>query len=217
MKTDSQLQKDVMAELRWEPAVHSEQIGVEVKDGVVTLVGHVSSYSEKWNAERAAQRVTGVKALAVEMDVKLSAIGVRTDADIARAVQNVLEWNSTLPVDSVKCMVENGYVSLSGTVHWQFQRNSAEQAVCHLLGVKGVSNQIAIKPVVLLNTVKADIETALKRRATSDAEQVHVAVNDAEVTLSGNVHSWFERDLAQDAAWGAAGVRKVVNNISITY
>jgi osmotically-inducible protein OsmY len=215
MKTDTQLQQDVMAELQWEPSVHAEQIGVAVKDGVVTLAGHVSSYAEKWNAQRATQRVTGVKALAVEMDVKLSNLGMHTDAEIASTVQKVLDWNGSLPHNGVTCMVEGGWITLWGAVQWQYQSSSAENSVRELMGVKGVSNQISIKPAVSLDAVRGDIEIALKRRAKADAAQVRVKISDSDVTLSGTVPSLFERNLARDAAWGTPGVRQVVDNIMV--
>ena len=160
MKTDSQLQQDVMAELKWEPAVHAEQIGVEVKNGVVTLDGEVSSFMEKWNAERAAQRVHGVKALAVEMKVKLSEFGTRTDTDIAESARNILGWTNSLPADAVKVLVEGGWLTLSGDVEWQYQRQVAADCVRDLTGVIGVSNQIAVKPSVSATVVKSDIEAA---------------------------------------------------------
>jgi osmotically-inducible protein OsmY len=171
MKTDLQLQKDVSAELQWEPAVHAAQIGVEVKDGVVTLAGEVSRYAEKWNAERAAQRVHGVKALAVEMTVKLGEFGHRSDTASVR----------------------------------------------YLSGVKGVSNQIALRPTLSASMVKADIEATLKRRATVDASTISVAVDGGNVTLTGPVHSWAERELATTSAWGSAGVRQVVDKMDLVY
>ena len=217
MKTDAQLQQDVMAELKWEPAVHAAQIGVEVKDGVVTLAGEVSSYSEKWNAERAAQRVSGVKALAVEMKVKLSEFGKRTDADIAESAKNILCWTSSLPEDAVKVLVEGGWLTLSGNVEWQYQRQDAADSVRYLSGVTGVSNQIAIKPSLSTSVVKSDIEAALKRRAAADAKTIAVEVKGADVTLTGTVHSWAERDLATRSAWGSSGVRNVVDKMNLVY
>jgi len=217
MKTDSQLQQDVIAELKWEPSLNSAQIGVEVKDGIVTLAGHVSSFGEKWDAERAVQRVAGVKALAIEMDVTLPGSSKRTDADIARSVENILQWTTYLPKDSVKVMVENGWVTLSGDVEWEFQRQTASGAVRYLLGVKGLSNDIGIKRTASSSTIKSDIEAALKRRANADAKKISVAVRDGDVTLSGSVHSWSERDLARDSAWAAPGVRNVENNITVAY
>ena len=217
MKTDSQLQQDVIAELKWEPSVNAAQIGVEVKDGIVTLAGHVSSYAEKWDAERAAQRVSGVKALAIEMDVKLSGSGKRTDADIAGSAENALQWITYLPKDAVKVMVEGGWITLSGELEWEYQRQTAAGAVRYLVGVTGVSNQIAIKPKVSVSVVKSDIEAALKRRAQADAQKIAVEVRGADVTLTGTVHSWSERDLATHSAWGTPGVHNVVNNITVTY
>ena len=162
MKTDTQLQQDVTAELKWEPSVNAAQIGVEVKDGIVTLAGHVGSYAEKYDAEHAAQRVSGVEALAIEMDVKLAGSSKRTDADVARAVQNVLQWTTYLPKDRVKVMVEGGWVTLTGEVDWEYQRQAATAGVRYLMGVTGVSDQITIKkPKVSLSAVKSDIEAAL--------------------------------------------------------
>ena len=217
MKTDAQVQQDVIAELKWEPSINAAQIGVEVKDGVVTLAGHVGSYAEKWNAERAAQRVSGVKALAIEMDVALAGSSVRNDVDIARSAQNVLEWTTYLPGDCVKVMVEGGWITLSGEVDWGYQKRAAAEAVRHLMGVKGVSDKISIKPVLTVSAVKSDIEAALKRRAHADARNVSVSVRGGEVTLTGTVHSWSERELAENTAWGTAGVHRVVDNISVAY
>jgi osmotically-inducible protein OsmY len=216
MKTDSQLQKDVLAELAWEPAVHAAEIGVSVKDGVVTLGGHVSSYLEKYEAERAAQRVSGVKALAIEMQVKLSAFGKRDDADIARSAETALEWMGTNTGKNVNVMVENGWLTLSGDVDWQYQRLSAANAVRYLMGVTGVSNQISIKAGATLGAVKQEIEAALGRRAKVDANAIHVAVNGSAVTLTGSVHSWSERDSARESAWGAAGVMSVDDQMTIS-
>lgn len=215
MKTDTQLQSDVIAELRWEPSINSEDIGVEVKDGIVTLAGHVGSYAEKVDAERATMRVSGVKALAVEMDVRLTGSSTRTDAEIAQSVDNVLQWTTYLPQDAVKIRVESGWVTLSGEVAWEFQRQSAVSAVRYLLGVKGINDQLVIKPKVSAPVVKADIETALKRRAQRDANKIYVNVHGTDVTLSGQVHSWSERELARHTAWGSPGVRSVVDNITL--
>jgi osmotically-inducible protein OsmY len=217
MKTDTQLQQDVIAELKWEPSVNAAQIGVEVKDGIVTLAGHVNSYAEKWNAERAAQRVWGVKALAIEMDVTLPGSSKRNDADIARSAENVLEWTASLPKDCVKIMVENGWITLSGEVDWEYQRQAAVRAVRYLIGVTGVSDQITIKAKVASSAVKSDIEAALKRRAIDDAQNIAVEVRGTDVTLTGKVHSWSERELAEHAAWSTPGVRKVVDLITVAY
>ena len=217
MKTDSQLQQDVMAELKWEPAVQATQIGVEVRNGVVKLAGEVSSYTEKIHAEHAAQRVNGVKALAVEMKVKLPSFGRRTDADIASSAKNILGWTSSLPPDAIKVMVEGGWLTLSGDVQWQYQRQDAADSVRYLLGVTGLSNQIAIKPSLSATVVKSDIEAALKRRAVADAKDINVDVKGSDVTLTGTVHSWAERDLATRSAWGSSGVRNVVDKMNLAY
>jgi osmotically-inducible protein OsmY len=204
----------VLAELAWEPSVNAAHIGVEVREGIVTLAGHVCSYAEKLDAERAAQRVHGVRALAIEMDVKLTGLSKRTDSDIASSVENVLQWTTYLPNDRIKVMVEGGWVTLSGEVDRDYQRQTAVAAVRYLLGVTGVSDQIVIKPQVTSFAVKSDIEAALKRSATVDAEKISVAVDGADVTLSGKVHSWFERDLAKNTAWNTSGVKNVVDNMT---
>jgi osmotically-inducible protein OsmY len=214
MKTDSQLQKDVNAELEWEPSIHAEHIGVEVKQGVITLAGEVESYAEKWKAERAALRVSGVRALTTELKVRIPGLSQRTDADIAAAVENVLGWTSSLPEGAVKVMVEAGWVTLTGAVESHYQRQAATDAVRTLLGVTGVSDQIGIKPsvtAVAATAVKADIEAALKRTSIADAQNISVAVHGQDVTLSGTVQSWNERDTANNSAWGTPGVRNVVD------
>lgn len=217
MKTDSQLQQDVMAELKWQPAVHAAQIGVEVKDGVVTLAGEVGSYLEKYEAERAALRVHGVKALAIDMEVKLTALGKRTDADIARSAETALEWMTLPAKNNVQVMVENGWVTLSGEVDWQYQRQAAADGIRNLMGVTGVSNQIAIKPRASTDVLRSDIEAALVRCAKADAQKITVQVQGSDVTLSGNVSSWSERNSAREAAWAAPGVRNVVDQMHVTF
>ena len=216
MKTDTQLQQDVLAELAWEPSVNAAQIGVEVKAGVVTLAGHVSSFVEKWEAERAAQRVSGVRALAVEMDVTLLGSGKRLDADIARAAQNAVMWMTHVPPDAIKVLVENGWITLSGEVQWEYQRKAATDAVRGLLGVTGVSDQITIKNVLSSSALKADIEAALQRRAHSDGQDISVEVRGTDVTLRGKVHSFSERDLVTNCAWGSAGVHHVVDSLTVS-
>ena len=214
MKTDAQLQHDVLAELEWEPSINSARIGVEVKDSIVTLSGHVDSYSEKWNAERAAQRVTGVKAITVEMEVDLPGFNQRDDRDIAQAVENVLTWRTHLPKDAIKVIVENGWITLSGEVMWDYERRSVLAAVRDIVGVKGVSNDIKIKnKSTTIN--KSNIEAAIKRAIKSDKPLVSVEVHGADVTLKGSVHSWLERKLARRAAWNAPGVHNVVDHIHV--
>ncbi|MES2883742.1 MAG: BON domain-containing protein [Pseudomonadota bacterium] len=215
MKTDTQLQRDVLAELNWEPSVNAAQIGVEVADGIVTLAGHVNSYAEKGHAEKAAQRVAGVMALTVELEVKLPGPSERTDVDIARAAENVLVWMTYVPKDAVKVMVESGWLTLSGNVDWQYQRQGCIEAVRYLMGVRGVTNLIEIKPKLSMSMVKGDIEAALHRRAKSDAKSITVAIDGTDVTLSGHVHSWSDRELAKHSAWSTPGVRNVVDNLTI--
>ena len=215
MKTDAQLQKDVTAELGWEPSINAAQIGVEVKDGIVTLAGHVCCYAEKWDAERAAQRVSGVKALTVEIEVKLPGTSTRTDIDVARSAENVLLWATDVPQGGVKVMVENGWITLTGEVDWDYQRQAAASAIRHLMGVRGVSCNIAVKPKLSSNAVKSDIEAALKRRATTEAQKIGVAVHGTSVTLTGTAHSWSERELATHSAWGTPGVQYVVDEITV--
>jgi len=217
MKTDKQLKDDILAELRWEPSVSAEQIGVEVKDGVVTLAGHVNSFVEKWAAEEAVKKVAGVRALAVEMDVNLLGQSQRNDADIARSAENALEWTTNLPNDAIKIQVEGGWVTLTGDVEWAFQRDEAVGAVRNLRDVKGISNNILIRSKVSANGVKADITDALKRRAITDSQKIKVNVNGADVTLSGTVDNWAERELAMHSAWSTAGVRNVQNDIIVSF
>jgi osmotically-inducible protein OsmY len=217
MKNDLDLQRDVFDELKWEPAVHSTNIGVIVKDGVVTLEGVVDSYPEKWAAERAAKRVSGVKALALELEVKLPGSGEQTDADIAEAAESALRWDILAPQDRIKVTVEKGFLTLEGEVDWEYQRSAAKKAVLNLTGVKGVANEITVKPNVAPIDVKAKIEAALKRNAILDAEQIHVQADGGKVTLSGCVSSWAERDEAEAAAWSAPGVSEVKDVIAVTY
>ena len=217
MKSDKQIQQDVMAELSWEPSVNAAHIGVEVSDGIVTLAGHVTHYAEKLNAEQAAQRVDGVKALTVEMDVTLPGASNRSDSDIAQSANSVLRWTTYLPTDHIKIKVENGRISLSGEVEWDYQRQGAVESVHHLQGVTGVNNQITLKPQASASVVKADIEAALKRRAQKHAQAISVEVQGGDVTLTGIVNSWSERALARDSAWRAPGVRNVNDNMTVTF
>jgi len=217
MKSDSEIQKDVIAELHWEPTVNAAEIGVEVQDGIVTLAGHVTNYPGKWNAERAAERVHGVIALVTEIDVTLAGSTRRTDADIIRSARDILQWTTDAPEGAVRMSVELGVITLSGTVAWEYQRQDAADAVRNLLGVKGVLNSITLKPDVSTSVSKTGIEAALKRSATADRESIKVAVNGSEVTLTGSVHSWSERNLAKESAWAAPGVRSVIDQMIAAY
>ncbi|MDM0078609.1 BON domain-containing protein [Variovorax sp. J2P1-59] len=217
MKSDAMLRSDIVAELNFDPAVtvNATDIGVIVKDGVVTLSGHPTSHAEKHAIERAVQRVKGVKALAVEMSVRIPAGGERTDADIAAAAENALEWNVLVPDDAVHPMVEDGWVTLNGRVEWDYQRRAAEVAVRNLLGVKGVTDLVEVKARFTPADVERKITEALQRQADRDARHIQVLVNGGQVTLRGTVKSWAERRAAQGAAWSAPGVANVVNNLLV--
>ena len=215
MKTDIELRNDILDELEWEPSVTATEIGVIVEDGIVTLTGCVYSYPEKWAAEKAALRVHGVKAVANNIEVKLPTESHRTDEDIARAAANALDWDVALPND-LQAVVDNGWVTLSGEVEWQYQKKTAEVDVARLIGVKGVINNIKItERDVAPSVVKGKIEAALQRHATLDAKGIRVETKGSKVTLEGLVGSWEEREAAEDAAWAAPGVTDVKNKLSI--
>lgn len=213
--TDFELKNNVETELNWEPSVNAAEIGVAVKDGVVTLTGKVESYWEKSAAERASFRVAGVKGLANELEIRLPFASQRDDAEIAAAALNRLDWAVTLPKNRIKAKVSGGWVTLEGTVDWQFQKQTAEDDVRNLLGVKGVSNLIQVKSRVSNAEVKSAIEAALKRNADLDAKRITVETDGNKVILRGTVQSWSEREEAQDAAWRAPGVWNVDNRITI--
>jgi osmotically-inducible protein OsmY len=214
MKTDSQLQNDVMDELKWEPRVTANEIGVSVADGVVTLTGTVPTYAEKKAAERAAQRVTGVRAVAEEIQIKPLGAHAKTDAEIAVAAARSLLAHVWVPTD-VQVTVEKGWVTLSGVVNWEYQKMAALDAVRFLAGVTSVSNNITIKPKAQPYAVKDAIKKALVRNAEIDAGKVNVAADGGAVTLSGSVRSWDERAEAGTAAWNAPGVNTVQNDIAV--
>lgn len=218
MKTDLQLQRDVLEELKFEPSIREAEIGVAAKDGVVTLTGFVDTYVERFSAERATERVGGVKAVADEIKVKLPGTHQRTDTEIAHAAVNALRWDVQVPDDRIKTYVDDGWIVLEGDVDWQYQKWAAEDAVRKLTGVKGLSNLITVKPKkVSTFEVSQKIKDSLRRHAERDADKVTIEAKDGHVTLRGNVSSFTERKDAEHAAWQAQGVISVDDQIAVMY
>lgn len=215
MKSDYQIQEDVMEELKWQPFLKASEIGVAVKNGVVTLSGHVDSYSKKVTAENAAKKVVGVKAVAEEIEVGISPSYRKTDAEIAEAVLNALKWHNAVQEEKIKIKVEDGYVKLEGEVEWDYQRTMAKTAIENLAGVRFVTNLITVKPKISPSDIQKKINAAFHRSATVDSGKIEVDVDGSKVTLSGTVRSIAEKEDAENAAWFAPGVTSVVNNIEI--
>lgn len=216
MRTDNEIERDVKDELQWDPDLDATDIAVSVKQGVVTLAGFVKSWSDKYEAEAAAKRVSGVRGIANDLEVRLPNVDERPDPDIARDAVSALKSQLPLSADDIRVVVKNGWITLEGNVEWYYQKSTAESAVRRLKGVRGVINSIVIKPRVEPSEIKRKIEDAFKRTAEIDANRITVEANGGEVILKGTVRSWAEREEAGRQAWAAPGVTKVDNRIVVS-
>ena len=216
-RSDQEIQEDVLDEFKWDARLKPNEIGVIVKDGIVTLTGWVDSYGKKWAGEEAALRVRGVKAVANDVEVRLPGSSERADDEIAAAVVRALQWDTFVPADKIKVTVSKGWVTLEGEVEWQFEKQDAERSIRNLWGVKGVTNLITVKPRIKASDVREKIEQALIRSAKTDADRITVDVDGSTVTLRGTVHSYAEKEEAERAAWQAPGVSSVKNQIKVSY
>jgi osmotically-inducible protein OsmY len=217
MKTNEEIQKDVMEEIKWDPSLRTvaSEIGVTAKDGVVTLAGMVDTYSKKLAAEKAAQRVSGVKVVAVDIEVKF-AKATKNDIEVADAIRNALRWNSMVNEDKIEVKVDSGWVFLEGKVDWEYQKRAAQNAVEDLIGVKGVTNNImVVSKTINASELKNKISNAYHRIATVDASGIQIEVSGTSVTLRGSVRSWMEKKEAENVAWASPGVTSVDNKIEI--
>jgi osmotically-inducible protein OsmY len=216
MRSDREIEQDVKEEIQWDPDIDATDIAVTVKEGVVTLAGFVKSYTDKYEAEAAAKRVAGVAAVANDLEVRMPSVDERPDPEIARDA--VAAIKSQLPISSehIKVVVKNGWVTLEGQVEWQYQRQTAENAVRRLKGVKGVSNLIQLKPQAQPSEIKRKIQEAFRRNAELDANRIVVETWGSEVVLKGTVRSWIEREEAERVAWSAPGVTKVEDQIIVS-
>ncbi|MEA2911865.1 MAG: hypothetical protein QOJ15_3946 [Bradyrhizobium sp.] len=216
MRSDSEIEKNVKAELEWDPDLDATDIAVSVKNGVVTLTGFVKSYTDRYEAETAAKRVAGVFAVANDIEVRMPSVDERPDPDIAREAAAAIKSQLPISSENIKIIVKNGWVTLEGEVEWQYQRQTAENVVRRIKGVKGVSNTILLKPRAEPTEVKRKIQEALRRSAEVDANRIEVEARGGEVVLKGTVRSWIEREEAERAAWAAPGVTKVEDRIVVS-
>jgi osmotically-inducible protein OsmY len=215
MKSDLEIQQDVFNQLKWEPFVKASEIGVSVNNGIVTLSGLVDSYSKKVAAENATRKVTGVKAIAEDIQIGVSPTFKKTDTEIAESVIKALKWHSAVPDEKLQVKVEEGIVTLDGEVEWEYQRTSAKNAVANLVGVRNVISNISVKPKALATDIKTKISSAFQRSATIDAERISIDVSGSKVTLRGHVRSYAEKTDAEDAAWAAPGIDSVVSYLEM--
>ena len=215
MKTDSQLQRDVMDELTWEPSIDHAHIGVAAKGGVVTLSGFVSNYAQKMAAEHAAERVAGVQGIAEELKVRFSSDPKSSDEEIARRILDLFAWDVIIPNDKIKVTVERGWVALSGKLNWNYQKEAARKAAGRIAGVIGISNKIEVNNILAVDDVRERIMAAFKRSSAADASALTVTADGSTIQLGGNVHSWHERQIAERTAWAAPGVNFVQDNILV--
>jgi osmotically-inducible protein OsmY len=214
-RTDAEIQKDVVDELKFDPSLRDDDIAVAVRDGVVTLAGYVKSYLDKWHAERVASRIKGVRAIANDLDVKLPSSAERPDPDLARAIVDAFRWHVSIPADRIRVKVEKGWVTLEGDVDWYFQREAAERAVRAITGVRGVTNLILVKAAPAPQDVKQKIKEALERGAHFDADRIQVEVEGHKAILRGTVRSYIERRDAERAALNAPGITEVENRLTV--
>jgi osmotically-inducible protein OsmY len=215
MKSDAEIKKDVEDELRWDPDIDPTDIAVSVKSGVVTLSGFVHSYLQKFEAERDVKRVAGVVGVANDLEVRTLTSEQRADPEIARDAVEAIKRQLPLSYQNIKVVVRDGWVTLEGEAEWNYQKERAEEAVRSVKSVKGVINTIQVKPKATPTEIKRKIEEALKRSAELDANSIQVEASDGEVVLKGTVHSWFEREEAERAAWQAPGVKMVEDRIAV--
>lgn len=215
MKTDLEIQKDVMDELKWEPLLTASEIGVAVKNRVVTLSGTVDSFYKKEEAENAAKRVSGVLAVAEDIEVKPFATTKKNDTEIARMIADTLKWDSVVQDDKIRVKVEDGWVTLEGIVDWEFQKESVKNSIKNLIGIRGISNNITVKPSVTAKDIKQKISLAFHRSATIDANKIEVEIEGSKAVLTGRVRSWSEKNDAEDAVWKAQGITSIENKLII--
>ncbi len=215
MKTNEKLQEEILEAIKWEPLLRKSEIGVTVKDGVVTLFGTVDNFTKKIEAEQAVKKVSGVKAVVEKIEIKYGSFGKKTDEDIAKEILNAFKWNVPVPEDKIKVKVEKGWVTLEGTVNWNYQKEAARDAIKNLSGVLGITNKITIKSDLADLVEKKEIEKALARNWTINDDNISVQVKANEVTLSGTVNSYYEKDEAEQIAWNAPGVSSVNNELSL--